>query len=247
MAAARKKSSGEAMDEGSEGPLRLCALTRTLHDPDALVRFVVSPAGELVPDLARRLPGRGVWVLADRTSIARAVRDKVFARSLKRPVAVEEGLERTVEALLVRRTLDTLSLANKAGQVLPGFMTVSEAIAAGSASTLIHASDAAPGGREKLDRPFLAAAAAAGRKPSTVVELTIEEMSLAMGRPNVVHAALTKGGAAEKFLAEARRLFRYRHGLTGCAPAGTVADDHEDRAGDRAPADGRAHTRTKKV
>lgn len=199
--------------EAAGGQLRLCVATRAERPPEQLIRFVVAPDGTLVADLARRLPGRGVWVTADRTSIATAAKVNAFARSLKRAVKVPADIVETTERLLARRALDALALANKAGLVTTGFAQVEALLAEPRILALVHGADAAPGGREKLDRKYRAIAAAAGRDTVVVDWLTIDEISLAIGRLNVVHAGLTNGGAGQRFLGEARRLQRYRSGF----------------------------------
>ena len=193
-----------------DGSLRLCAVTRAELDPDDLIRFVAGPDGKIVPDLARRLAGRGVWVTADAVTIATAVRTKAFSRSLKRPVEAPADLPALVEKLLIKRAIEALSMANKAGLVSTGFSQVEGLLDGPKATALMHGSDGAPGGREKLDRKFTASQGAHGRSATIVDTLTIDEISLAMGRPNVVHAALIPGGATVKFLKEALRLKRYR-------------------------------------
>ncbi len=196
--------------EGHDGPLRLCAATRTSHSIDELIRFVAGPDGEIVPDLARRLPGRGVWVLGTRAALERAVAGRVFAKSLKRSVKVPDDLANRVEAQLVARAQSALSIANKAGLVVTGAAKIDATLDKGVVAVLVHGSDAAPGGCEKLDRKYAAIAKAAGREPIVVTDLTIEQMSLAMGGANVVHAALEPGGATDKLVSEAGRLRRFR-------------------------------------
>ncbi len=191
---------------------RLCALTRAELDPAHLIRFVASPSGEIVPDLARRLPGRGVWITAEKNAVSQAATTGVFAKSLKRQVKVPDGLAETVDALLVRRVADALSLTNKAGLATAGYSQVEELVEGGAAAALLHGLDAAPGGQEKLDRKFVAIASDKGCSAPIVTSLTIEQLSLAMGRTNVVHAALKQGGATDRFLSEAERLARYRSG-----------------------------------
>jgi predicted RNA-binding protein YlxR (DUF448 family) len=197
-------------DEAGEGPLRLCALSRASKHKEELIRFVRGPDGIIYPDPAAKLPGRGVWVTATEASVAEAVKAKVFARSLKSDVKVPPDLAARVGDLLVRRALDALSIANKAGLVTAGFAQVDDLLAKGSVVVLLHASDAAAGGADKLDRKYKAVARAALREARIETLFTVEQMSLAMGRSNVVHAALTQGGATEKFLSEAGRVLRYR-------------------------------------
>lgn len=195
-------------------PVRLCAVTRAQHPVEDLVRFVLGPDGTIVPDLARRLPGRGIWVEARRETLAQAVRRKAFARSLQRQVAVPEDLPDQVERLMVRRVAESVSLANKAGVLVTGFARVEELIAQDRAAILIHAADGAPDGVEKLSRKFRAQMARQGdaeRAGQAIVkELTGQQLDLAIGRSNVIHAAATGGGAAWKILAEAGRLRRFR-------------------------------------
>jgi len=198
-------------DAGSlEGPERQCAVTREVAGADALIRFVLSPTGAIVPDLEKRLPGRGVWVTARRDIVAKAVASKAFARSLKEPVDVPPDLADRVDGLLLRRFMDTLSLANKAGQVVAGFQQVDAALEKGTVAILLHGSDAALDGRRKLGRKFKAIQASSGRPAPVAETLSIDEISLAIGRPSVVHAALTPGGLAERFLRDWERLSRYR-------------------------------------
>lgn len=195
------------------GSLRLCAATRAARSPEDLIRFVAGPDGVLVPDLARKLPGRGVWVGADKASVTRAVAAKAFARSLKRPVEVAADLPEIVETLLARRALEALSIANKAGQVVVGFAQVDSLLDSGQAVALVHGNDAAEGGRDKLDRKFRAVSGAKNQPAPVVDAFAIQQISLAMGRTNVVHAGLIQGGATSRFLTEADRLVRYRTGI----------------------------------
>jgi len=195
-----------------DGRLRLCAATREAVDASELIRFVADPAGNVVPDLQRRLPGRGVWIKAEKAIVAKAAQANVFARSLKRAAKAAPDLADHVDQLIEKRVLGALALANKAGLVTTGFQQVDELVEKGAAAILVQGSDAAQGGREKLARKFVAVARASGRSPIMVTNLTTEQLSLAIGRSNVVHAALTQGGTAERFKEEAERLSRYRSG-----------------------------------
>lgn len=206
----------ERDDDVEAGSLRRCILTRVERDPADLLRFVADPEGRLVPDLSRKLPGRGVWVTADKASVAAAVEARAFAKSLKRAVAVSPDLPQLVETLFVRRTLEALSLANKAGLVTTGFEKVEALIGNGRAAALVQGADAAADGKHKLDRKFAAIQRDSGKAGPVVDWLTIEQLSLAIGRSNVVHAALKQGGATQRFLREAERLRRYRSGFGSC-------------------------------
>jgi uncharacterized protein len=210
--AGARSTTGDGQGEAAAGSLRLCAVSRTQRPPDDLIRFVLSPDGSIVPDLARRLPGRGVWVAATRATVATAVRQKVFARSLKQPVSMPADLPGLVERLLMKRVAEALSLANKAGLLVAGFAKVEGLLDQRQAAVLLHASDGAPDGVEKLNRKFKALIGSERFEQSTVAELTSAELSLAIGRPNVVHAAASEGGASQRMLQEAVRLRRYRAG-----------------------------------
>jgi len=191
-------------------PERLCAVTRESLDPKDLIRFVLSPDGTVVPDLDRRLPGRGVWIGCDRRLVGKAVKGNTFGRSLKARAEAPADLPERVDALMVKRLAGVLSLANKAGLAVCGFEKVSAALDKGSVAVVLHGADAALDGRSKLDRKFKAIQGARGGKAPIVDVLTIDQMSLAIGRGSVVHAALTPGGLSDRFLEDAERLTRYR-------------------------------------
>jgi uncharacterized protein len=208
--AAAKDEDGGRDDRAA--PIRLCAVTRVHHPVENLIRFVPAPDGAIVPDLARRLPGRGVWVEARRDAVTAAVRRKAFARSLQRQVAVSDDLPDQVDRLMTRRLAEAVSLANKAGLLVTGFTRVEELIGQRKAVVLIQAVDGAPDGVAKLSRKFGAALGAEQAGHAIVMELTGPQLDLAIGRSNVVHAAASGGGAAQRIVQEAGRLRRYRSG-----------------------------------
>jgi uncharacterized protein len=192
------------------GPLRLCAVSRVQKPPDDLIRFVLGPDGTIVPDLARRLPGRGVWITGTRRDVAAALRQKAFARSFRQVVLVPDDLVDRIEALMKKRLAEAASIARKAGLLVTGFAKVEELIDVGKAEVLMHAADAANDGVAKLDRKFRALRGLIEDRDQIVHELTSAELSLAIGRSNVVHAAASGGGASERIVYEASRLRRYR-------------------------------------
>jgi len=229
----------EVEDATGGTPERTCAVTRAKLSPVELIRFVRAPDGTITPDLAQRLPGRGVWVSAVRTVVAEAAARNAFARSLKRPVVVPDDLPGLVEKLLVGRCIQALAIANKSGLVVAGFAKVESAIAAGRIAALVHASEASADGSGKLDgrlrartssiastarvpvsstaSPASPLAGTGPRLPEFVTDLAGHELSLALGRENVVHAAVIKGGAAQYFLTEVQRLRRYRSTTSAAA------------------------------
>jgi predicted RNA-binding protein YlxR (DUF448 family) len=212
VAGERTTAESDAQDEEGNGPLRTCIVSRVQKPPEELIRFVAGPDGTIVPDLARRLPGRGVWVEARRAAVTEAVRRKAFARALKQQVSVPPDLAELVERLLAKRLAEAVSIANKAGLVVAGFAKVEELIEAERAALLIHATEAAADGTAKLDRKFKALLGPEAAAAVIVRELGNADLSLAMGRPNVIHAAAAEGGASRRLIEAARRLRRYRQG-----------------------------------
>jgi predicted RNA-binding protein YlxR (DUF448 family) len=206
----------EELDAGPHksgtGTERSCAATRTVKPIEDMIRFVIGPEG-VVPDLKRRLPGRGLWITADRTTLAEAVARKVFARGFKRDIRVPPELVDQTERLLARAALDALAIAGKSGLVATGFAKVEQAIARDCVAGLLHASDAGADGVAKL-------ASALRRRldgaPPTIIEaFTSAQLDLALGRSNVVHAALRAGPASDTFLRRFQRLERFRTGMSG--------------------------------
>jgi predicted RNA-binding protein YlxR (DUF448 family) len=195
------------------GTERFCVVERAAKPVDELIRFVAGPDGTLVPDIKRKLPGRGVWVTATRVALGKAVKRNAFSRSLKKGIRIPDDLLDLVDRLLARAALDALAMANKAGRTVAGFERVDSAIAADGLAALIHAAEASPDGMRKL------AATQAGRRPLPLVRaFTASQLGLALGRPNVIHAALLGGREGDSFLARWRTLERYRSNDDGDEP-----------------------------
>ncbi|MBL8553457.1 MAG: RNA-binding protein [Phenylobacterium sp.] len=167
-----------------------------------LIRFVAGPDGAVVPDLARKLPGRGMWVAADRASVETAAKKGLFARSAKAPMKASPDLAEQVSALLRARILNALGLARKAGDLTSGFEKVSSAISSGKAAWLVEASDGAADGRGKL----LRLARHQSPPPGVFGVFTATELGLALGGENVIHTAFLAGRAAERWTEDVRRL-----------------------------------------
>jgi uncharacterized protein len=198
--------------------VRLCVVTRTELPPAALIRFVAGPDDRIVPDLAGKLPGRGVWVSATRAAVAEAAKRGLFAKSLKRQIKTDADLPDRVDALLLAEARQVLALANKAGLLTTGFSKVEIALERGAAVALISARDASADGRGKLSRKFAAIRAAAGQPAPVLEELTSDELGLAIGGSNVIHASLAGGVLAQRFIVCCHRLGHYRgisDGTTG--------------------------------
>ena len=177
-------------------------VTGEVMDETRLIRFVPGPEGVVTPDLARKLPGRGLWVAADRASVETAVRKGLFARAAKAKVAAPSDLAGLVEGLLKRRLLSGLGLARRAGDLASGFEKVSAAIAAGRAAWLVEASDGAADGRRKL------LGKTRKQSPATPIfgVFNAEELGLALGAENVIHTAFLAGRAADRWTQDAHRL-----------------------------------------
>lgn len=189
---------------------RTCIVTREARDAGELIRFVADPAGRVVPDLKRKLPGRGVWVTARRKVVDAAVKKRAFTRGFKRDVVADESLGAEVDALLEKDALGALSMARKAGEIRTGAFKVDQAIRAGEAALVLHAADAAPDGVRKLDGAVRALEAAGGGPVVVAAPFTSTQMDLALGGDNVVHAAAMKGGASRALIECVSRLQRYR-------------------------------------
>lgn len=187
-------------DRDSEDPERRCIVTGEVQPKRGLIRFVVGPEGQIVPDLAEKLPGRGLWVSADRAVLDKAAKG-AFARAARQAVTVPDGLSDLVEAALARRVVDTVSLARKAGYAVAGFEKVKGWLADGKAKVLLQASDGSDRGKGKLWTP---------PKGRWFGCLTSSELGMAFGRDSVIHAALAAGGLAQRVVEEAAKLSGFR-------------------------------------
>lgn len=203
------------------GTERLCAVTRQVEPIERLIRFVVAPDGAVTADVKRKLPGRGLWLTASRAVVVEAMRRGVFGRGFRRDVRVSPELVSETEKLLVNAAIDALAIAGKAGEVAPGWAKVEAALRSGEAVAVLHASDGAADGLRKLE-----AIARAASIP-VLTALTSAELDLALGRTNVIHAALIQGGAAVRFHAAASRLERYRKGSAAFAARNGLDTDKE--------------------
>lgn len=184
------------------GASRRCLVTGVVRPKSELLRFVLDPAGQIVPDVAGKLPGRGLWLTAQRDILSQAASKRVFARAAKAPAVVSDGLEDRVEALLAQRCIEILGLARRAGLAVAGFVRVKAALVDGKVAVLVEATDAAADGQGKL-------AALAPALPR-VSCLSGRELGVAFGREHAVHVALGKGRLADLFVGEARRLQGFR-------------------------------------
>lgn len=194
---------------------RRCIATGETQPKAGLIRFVVGPDIVIFPDVAERLPGRGIWVSADPAALALAVKKNLFARGAKQQVTVPADLAEQVETLLARRVVELISLARKSGKAVAGFEKVKGWLADGHARVLFQASDGSERGKSKLWTPE------GGRFFGC---LTADELGLAFGRQHVIHGALAAGGLERRVVEEASKL----RGLRGTYGEFVAGKDTKD-------------------
>lgn len=185
---------------------RRCIASGEVMPEDRLIRFVAAPDGTVAPDLARKLPGRGLWVEATREAVDVAVKKNAFSRAAKTRLAPQADLSDLVERLLAKRCLEQLGLARREGALVSGFEKTQMALRSGKAAWLVEASDGAADGRRKL----LALAAAIPDPPPVCGAFSAEELGLALGLENVIHSHLLAGRRAERWTLEVRKLAGFR-------------------------------------
>ncbi len=204
------------MDEETDtsfGPMRRCLASGGIRPKEEMIRFVVSPDSVLVPDLAAKLPGRGLWLSPERDMVNTALKKGLFAKAARQKVEVPPDLAERLEGLARKRCQEILGLARRAGQVVAGFDQVKEALTKGSVALHLEASDGAPDGRRKLS----------GKMPGLVPVMWLSgvELGQALGRDHVVHVAVLPGGLAKRLKIELSRLGAL---LGGQAQAGSEQD-----------------------
>lgn len=190
-------SRGGNTRERPDRPERKCIVTGEVQPKYGLIRFVMGPDGEIVPDALEKLPGRGIWVSADRGAIEQAVKKRLFGRAARAQVTVSEDLPDQVERILTQRVVGLLALARKSGDAVAGYEKVKDWLLKDQADVLIQASDGSERGKSKLSTPY---------GGSFIGWLTADELGLAFGRETVIHAALGTGGLSKRVVEEAARL-----------------------------------------
>lgn len=189
-----------------DDPERKCIVSGEVQPKAGLIRFCLGPDGMVVPDILARLPGRGFYVSADRAMIDKAAAKALFSRAARHPVKSPDGLADLVEALLLRRVIELISLARKASGAVMGYEKVKEWLASGKAVLLIQAADGSERGKTKLRAPE-----GEGR---FIGFLTAQELGLAFGRERAIHAALAAGGLTSRVVEDAARLWGLRDAAT---------------------------------
>jgi predicted RNA-binding protein YlxR (DUF448 family) len=190
-------SRGGASKDRSDGAERKCIATGEVQPKFGLIRFVVGPDAQIVPDIAGKLPGRGIYVAADRAALDKAVAKKLFARGAKMPVQVRDDLVDQVERQLARRVVDLIALSRKSGRAVAGYEKVKGWLQMEEAQVLIQAVDGSGRGKSKLSTPHFG---------TYIGWLTADELGLAFGRETVIHGALASGGLTQRVVEEANRL-----------------------------------------
>jgi predicted RNA-binding protein YlxR (DUF448 family) len=215
------RGGGKGAPKSGGEPLRRCIATLESQPQGGMIRFVLSPEGDVTPDLAARLPGRGAWVSASREAIELAVRKGAFARAFKTQAKASAALAGLVETLLVKRAMDGLGLARRAGDLVLGFEAVREAVRSAAPACLIEASDGSEDQRGKilgLVRAAYGPDPAAGkdeqaenhRLPPVIGCFSAGELGMALGRGRVIHACLKQGRFAQGWIGELARLSGFR-------------------------------------
>ncbi len=213
------------------GPERTCIVTGTKDVPEAMLRFALSPDGSVVPDIRRKLPGRGVWTRLSFETVTRAAAKQAFSRAFRTKAAAPASLAETVDSLLERDALQSLSIANKAGLIVAGAFKVNSAIEAGGVVALIQANDGAADGAAKRAHALRAKLGPEAHAVARVDLFSSRQLDLALGRANVIHAALKYGAASSAFLARADRLRRYRDSEAEAATGTQRGGENADEAG----------------
>lgn len=181
---------------------RRCLVSRQSVPVDQLIRFVAGPDNTIFPDLAHRLPGRGMWVRSNRDTVDDACRQNLFAKAARAPLSVEDGLADRVEQLLQQRCLDLIGLARRSGGAVAGFEKVKMLLAEGKAGVLLLGNDCGKDGSGKL----LSVA-----KDLPVIDLfSCAELAHVFARERMAYGALASGTLAERLISEAHRFAGFR-------------------------------------
>jgi len=219
------------VDSEEKGPERTCVVSGLKGAPEAMLRFALSSEGAVVPDIRQKLPGRGVWTRLSRPIVRQAAAKQAFSRGFRASVRASADLADEVDRLLEQDALRFLSLVNKAGLVTVGGAKVEAAIRAAASKAaltgLIQASDGARDGASKLQRLLDGVLGALAESVARINLFDSRQLDLALGRTNVIHAALTAGPASAAFLAKVARLTLYRSGAGELTAVPTAAGADE--------------------
>ena len=188
---------GGAHKSREDGPERKCIATGEVQPKAGLIRFVIGPEGQVVPDVVGKLPGRGIYVSSTRSALEAAAKKGVFGRAAKQNVIVPDGLVDEVERQVSRRVIELISLARKSGDAVAGYEKVKDFLYREDAKVLLQAEDGSSRGKSKLSTPH---------RGHYIGWLTADELGAAFGRQTVIHGALASGGLTQRVVEEANRL-----------------------------------------
>ena len=178
---------------------RRCIVTKKSLPKSQLIRFVMAPNGWIVPDIRNKLPGRGVWITAERVLLQEAIKRNLFTRAFDHAVVVSPDLSQSVVNQLQLWIADLLGLAKKAGEAVAGFEKTEAALRQGKVGLLIEAKDAAENGKQKLHKLVKSGT-------NILTPLDAGALGRALGREQAVHVAIVRGRLAEKLAVACRKL-----------------------------------------
>ncbi len=196
-AAAGGEAAPDDHDDDEQGPLRRCIVTRARQSPETMIRFVLGPDRQLVPDLRANLPGRGMWLSARRDVLETALARKAFARAARAEVVIPADLPAIIEAALTRRVIELLGLTRRAGHAVSGFTKAREWLVADRAVLIVQASDGSIEERSRLLN---------GRAVPVIAPLPAQALGRIFGRDHAVHVAVSAGRLATMLRVETERL-----------------------------------------
>jgi len=205
-----------APDPSERTPIRKCILSGAHASPDSLIRLAIGPDGAVLPDIRARAPGRGAWIGVDRTALDQAIAKGRLRGALARAfkgaaLAVPDDLPARIEEALLQALLDRLGLEARSGTLLTGSDRIEEAARRGRVALLLHAADAARDGSARLDQAWRVGLESEGSGlAGTVLPVDRARLSVALGRDNVVHVALTDRRAAMRIARFLGRLLHFR-------------------------------------
>jgi predicted RNA-binding protein YlxR (DUF448 family)/ribosomal protein L30E len=200
-------TAAQTSDDGSKksaGAARRCIVSGQLLTKDEMLRFVVGPGNEVIPDIQAQLPGRGIWLSAKRHMVDAACKKNLFSKAAKESVRLPDELSAQIDRLMRQRCLNLLGLARRAGEVVAGFEKATACLRRGEGAAILAANDASVAGKKKVS----------GLAPGLVrlEAFSGEELGVALGRSNTVHVVLTRGQLAVRLIKEITRLIDYRDG-----------------------------------
>jgi predicted RNA-binding protein YlxR (DUF448 family) len=229
---------------GKASPERKCVLTGRHDARDDLTRLAISPDGDVLPDVMARAPGRGAWIGVDRQALEKAIANGKLKGALARAfgkalggaaLRIPNDLPERIEQALRRLVTDRLGIELRAGNVLLGTEKIAQGCRAGAVTFLGHASDAGTDGPNKLAQAWRVGEGAEGSgMKGVILPLDRAALSVALGRDNVVHVALTDPAAAARLQAPLQRLMNFLGNGTDAtqADASAVANDDIDTKGE---------------